>query len=71
MPFALYMLAQANMGAATGPALGALGLVIGADALGPVWVAVVLTAVALVVLVLSGPVVTSSAPAPTGSGGPR
>ncbi|MDA3626431.1 MFS transporter [Saccharopolyspora sp. WRP15-2] len=49
-----YATAALNIGAAAGPALGAFGLATGLGTLAPVWVASVLTAVALVITLLSG-----------------
>lgn len=48
-----YATAALNIGAAAGPALGALGLATGAGTLGPAWVAAALTALALIVMLLS------------------
>lgn len=48
-----YATAALNIGAAAGPALGAVGLATGAGALAPVWVAAALTALALLVLLAS------------------
>jgi DHA1 family chloramphenicol resistance protein-like MFS transporter len=48
-----YATAALNVGAAAGPALGALGLATGAGDLAPVWVAAGLTALTLVVMLLS------------------
>ena len=48
-----YATAALNIGAAAGPVLGALGLATGAGVLAPVWVAAGLTALTLVVLLLS------------------
>lgn len=48
-----YATAALNLGAAVGPVLGALGLATGAGTLAPVWVAAGLTALALVVMLLS------------------
>ncbi|MFI5623223.1 Cmx/CmrA family chloramphenicol efflux MFS transporter [Nocardioides sp. NPDC051685] len=49
-----YATAALNTGAAAGPVLGALGLATGAGALAPVWVAAALTTLALLVMLLSG-----------------
>lgn len=53
-----YATAALNIGAAAGPALGAFGLAIELGPLAPVWVASALTAVALVVVLLSRGAVT-------------
>ncbi|MCD1285295.1 Cmx/CmrA family chloramphenicol efflux MFS transporter [Brevibacterium sp. GP-SGM9] len=47
-----YATASLNVGAAAGPVLGAIGLSAGLGLLAPVWVASVLTAIALVVMLL-------------------
>lgn len=49
-----YATAALNIGAAAGPVLGASGLATGLGLLAPVWVASALTALALVVMLLSG-----------------
>lgn len=48
-----YATAALNVGAATGPVLGTLALATGAGALAPAWVAAALTALALVIVLLS------------------
>ncbi|SDL37260.1 MFS transporter, DHA1 family, chloramphenicol resistance protein [Nocardioides sp. YR527] len=58
-----YATAALNTGAAAGPVLGALGLATGAGVLAPVWVAAALTALALVVMRLSGPALRKAVPA--------
>lgn len=56
-----YATAALNLGAAAGPVLGAFGLATGLGLLAPVWVAAVLTAVALVIMLLTGRALTMNA----------
>jgi len=55
-----YATAALNIGAAAGPVLGACGLATGLGLLAPVWVASALTAIALIVMLLSGRALTES-----------
>lgn len=56
-----YATAALNIGAAAGPVLGALGLATGLGLLAPVWVASVLTAIALVIMLLTRRALTKTA----------
>lgn len=56
-----YAIAALNIGAAAGPVLGALGLATGLGLLAPVWVASVLTAIALVIMLLTRRALTKTA----------
>jgi DHA1 family chloramphenicol resistance protein-like MFS transporter len=55
-----YATAALNFGAASGPVLGAFALTTGPGLLGPVWVASALTAIALVIMLLSRRVFTKT-----------
>ena len=56
-----YATAALNIGAAAGPVLGAFGLATGLGLIAPIWVASVLTAIALVIMLLTGRARTNSA----------
>ena len=53
-----YATVALNIGAATGPVLGALGLATGSGTVAPLWVASGLTAISLVTMLLAGCVLT-------------
>ncbi|WP_148239398.1 Cmx/CmrA family chloramphenicol efflux MFS transporter [Ruania zhangjianzhongii] len=55
-----YATAALNIGAAAGPVLGAVGLATGLGLLAPVWVASALTAIALVIMLLTGRALTQN-----------